>query len=1049
MAVNAGRIRVGGRGLAIGASVLLGAAALVVAHGQPASAADGFTPGDVVVYRVGDGGTALSGTAAPVFLDEYAPNGALVRSVPMPTVSSGANKPLVASGSATSEGLLTLSADGRYLIAPGYDAATGTAKIGSTDSVSVPRTVARVDGAGDVDTSTALSDFSTGNNPRSATSTDGTAIWVGGAAGGSRYTTLGSTTSTQLDSGTFKNVRQVSVVDGQLYASADPTKAGLTIGTVGTGLPTTTGQAVTNLPFATPPGDPYAYSLLTLAGEPGTAGAGTPDTVYEADLTAGAVVKYGLVDGSWVAQGSVPVTGAAGLTANDDNGTVTIYVTSSGDGTTGTLHRIVDGSGFGGTLAGTATTIATLPANEAARGVAFAPGTVIGSGGGSRPPVVTPTIAPARAGLPAALGDPTNPTLPLTVGYANATPDQLTVTATSSDTSVAPTAGIRLTGTGAERTLAVTPGAVGVSTITLTATAPDGSSGSTQIRYGVSADLGAPVTGAGGTDPRYYSGAGNASAAVDVGGGYALVADDENSVLRLYDLSHSGAPVKTFDFSQALPLGGSEVDIESVARSGDLLYWEGSMSTSSSGATAPARSTLFATRISGTGADTTLDYVGSYTGLLADLVNWDHTNGHGLGADYLGLLASSQAGVGGHESDALNVEGLEFAGTGATAYLAFRAPLEPTTDRHLAMLVPVTNFAALPTAGNPGAVHATFGAPVLLDLGGLGIRDIRRNADGQYLILAGTADDANSGFVLYAWDGDPAHAPRRTGTALPQLPSTDNLGAWETIVSTPDPLVAGAPVRLLQDDGDVVFYGDGLTAKAGIVTDLQKDLGVTFGYAPPAAQATTVTIASGANPATPGRSVTLTATVRGPAGAATPTGAVNFTITGSDGSTAVCAPAGPAPVKAGVATCALAPGALRAAAAPYTVTAGYVGDGNFAPSSATLTEAVAGAPTTTTAAVVALAPRVGQPVAVLAAVTPNRIAPALLTGSVTVTVTDATGHPVYTTRSGLLPILPLAVITVPGNALATAGTYTVTVSYTGDEYYFPSTTSHTIKVSKR
>src|SRR5262249_16344999 len=158
---------------------------------------------------------------------------------------------------------------------------------------------------------------------------------------------------------------------------------------------------------------------------------------------------------------------------------------------------------------------------------------------------------------------------------------------------------------------------------------------------------------------------------------------------------------------------------------------------------------------------------------------------------------------------------------------AFRAPLEPTTDRHLAMLIPVTNFAELPTAGNPGSTHATFGAPIFFDLGGLAIRDIRANADGQYLLIAGTAADPNSGFALYTWAGKPAQAPRKTGTTLPQLPSADNLGAWETIVSVPSPLVAGAPIRMLQDDGDVDFYNDGTTSKTGTTTDLQKDLGVT------------------------------------------------------------------------------------------------------------------------------------------------------------------------------------------------------------------------------
>jgi hypothetical protein len=1031
------------RKLAIGLSVALGAMAIVVSGiGAASAATSAFVPGDIVVYRIGDGVGTLSSAAAPVFLDEYTPAGTLVQSVPLPTAADGANNPLVASGSATSEGLLTLSGDGRFLIAPGYDATVGTTKIASTASATTPRTVARVDGGGAVDTTTALTDWSTGNNPRSATSSDGTNLWVGGAAGGPRFATLGATTSVELDNGTFKNVRGVSVVDGQLYTSADPTKAGITIAAVGTGLPTATGQGVTNLPFATPPGDPYGYSLLTLADD-----ATAPDTIYEADLIAGAVVKYGLTGGQWVPEGSVLVSGAAGLTANDDHGTVTIYATSSGaDGTAGTVYKIIDDSGLGGTMSGTATAIATFPANEAARGVAFAPGTVIGSGGGVKPPTVKPTISTARTALPAALADPTNPTLPITVGDTDFSADQLDVTATSSDTGVAPASGISITGTGANRTLTVTPAAVGKSTITLTVTAPDGTNATEQIVYGVSTDLSGALGADDAPSLRYHSGAGNASAAVDVGGGYAIVADDENSVLRLYDLARSGAPVKTFDFSAELPFGSAEVDLESVARKGDTLYWEGSMSTSASGALAPSRSTVFATQLSGTGADTALTYIGSYTGLLNDLIAWDQNNGHGLGANYLGLAASSAAGVEGHESDALNVEGIEFAGSGDTAYLAFRAPLEPTTDRHLAMLIPVSNFAELPTGGNPGGTHATFGAPIFFDLGGLGVRDIRANADGQYLLVAGTADDTNSGFVLYSWDGNPAHTPRPTGTALPQLPSADNLGAWETIVNVPDPLVAGASVRLLQDDGDVDFYGDGTTSKTGTTTDLQKDLGVTFSYVPPAPQVTTTTVTASANPATPGRTITLAATVSGPAAAATPDGSVTFAVIGADGSSVACSGSSTVSLSAGAAVCVLPGGALRVSGSPYAVAVSYAGNGDFASSGASLVETESGAPTSTVATPLALLPSAGKPLSVLAAVVPTHNVPALLTGTIELTVRDATGSTVYSTHASL-PILPIAAFTIPGSPLS-AGHFTVSVSYAGDEFYSPSATSFGLQIRR-
>ncbi|HKO57190.1 MAG TPA: hypothetical protein VJ276_15040, partial [Thermoanaerobaculia bacterium] len=49
------------------------------------AAAAPFTNGSVVVVRVGDGVTALSGNSAPAFLDEYSPAGTLIQSIPLPT----------------------------------------------------------------------------------------------------------------------------------------------------------------------------------------------------------------------------------------------------------------------------------------------------------------------------------------------------------------------------------------------------------------------------------------------------------------------------------------------------------------------------------------------------------------------------------------------------------------------------------------------------------------------------------------------------------------------------------------------------------------------------------------------------------------------------------------------------------------------------------------------------------------------------------------------------------------------------------------------------
>ncbi|NJL10037.1 MAG: hypothetical protein HC908_07305 [Calothrix sp. SM1_7_51] len=87
--------------------------------------------------------------------------------IAVPTTASGTNKQLIASGTATSEGLLTRSADGQYLLLTGYARDLGgTGSISGTAGATVGRTVGRVDAQGNVNTSTVLTDFADGNNPR-------------------------------------------------------------------------------------------------------------------------------------------------------------------------------------------------------------------------------------------------------------------------------------------------------------------------------------------------------------------------------------------------------------------------------------------------------------------------------------------------------------------------------------------------------------------------------------------------------------------------------------------------------------------------------------------------------------------------------------------------------------------------------------------------------------------------------------------------------------------------------------------------------------------
>lgn len=347
---------------------------VLAAAALPAAAnAAAFTPGNVVVERIGTGAAALTNAATAVFLDEYTPAGTLVQSIPLPTAVSGANRRLTDSGTATSDGFLSRSSNGSYLVVPGYDADPGTAGIASTASATVPRVIARVDSAGSIDTTTALTDAYSANNFRSVASVDGSAFWLGGGTGGPRYATFGATTSTSLAT-TPSNVRNTQIFGGQLFISSSTAPAGVL--TVGTGLPTTAGQTASNIAATA---SPYSYVVLDLSSTEGLGTTGL-DTVYVAD-DAGSIKKFSLSGSTWTARGSVTATAVRGLTgyADPDNGVVLYGTTGGSTGTGGgSIYAVTDASGFGQTMTGTLTTVATASTNTAFRGIALPPVSVTG-----------------------------------------------------------------------------------------------------------------------------------------------------------------------------------------------------------------------------------------------------------------------------------------------------------------------------------------------------------------------------------------------------------------------------------------------------------------------------------------------------------------------------------------------------------------------------------------------------------------------------------------------------------------------------------------------
>jgi hypothetical protein len=320
--------------------------------------ASDITPGNLVVVRMGDGSGTLNSAATRVFLDEYTTGGLYVQTIAFPVDATSA---LTDSGSASSDGFLNQSADGFYLLQPGYRAVPGTASIVSSTSTANPRVIGRVDLSGNVDTTTALTDAYSGNNFRSVTSNDGLEFWTAGTAtttGGARYVaSLGATTSTQLST-TVTNLRVVNIFSGQLYVSA-ANGAFEGVCTVGSGLPTTSGQTITLLPGFPTASGPSSFDYFL----------SDPNTVYVADdrtTSAGGIQKWTFNGTTWSLQYTLhPAAGIGcrGLTGVVQSGVVTLYGTTAV--TSANLIVAVTDTGSGSTFS----TVATAATNEGFRGI--------------------------------------------------------------------------------------------------------------------------------------------------------------------------------------------------------------------------------------------------------------------------------------------------------------------------------------------------------------------------------------------------------------------------------------------------------------------------------------------------------------------------------------------------------------------------------------------------------------------------------------------------------------------------------------------------------
>jgi hypothetical protein len=245
---------------------LLASAFAAPALGQTIST---FTPGDLVISTVSCsvGSTICNSTsggldtASAITLMQFqlGANGTTATqagSLTLPQAASGANDAISGEYGSASEGILQQSANGQYLTVIGYgvNAATfnnaagvgyGTTALGQTTSqgtggnITVPRVVALVGANGSVDTSTALTGVFDMNNPRSATTADGSTIYVSGqgttgdGTGGVFVAARGATTAKAVNANTTTPTGAATVN----AATGTETRV-VTISSTATGTPT-------------------------------------------------------------------------------------------------------------------------------------------------------------------------------------------------------------------------------------------------------------------------------------------------------------------------------------------------------------------------------------------------------------------------------------------------------------------------------------------------------------------------------------------------------------------------------------------------------------------------------------------------------------------------------------------------------------------------------------------------------------------------------------------------------------------------------------------
>lgn len=294
-----------------------------------------------------------------------------------------------------------------------------------------------------------------------------------------------------------------------------------------------------------------------------------------------------------------------------------------------------------------------------------------------------------------------------------------------------------------------------------------------------------------------FEGMCDASGAVELDARTFMIADDEDNVLRVYDAERGGRPLAAIDVSPGVGLvargkkrpRAPELDLEAATRIGERAYWLTSHGRDSRGRARPERLKFFATTLPARGDDASSVTVVGSTGALIDALMADPR--------YAAFGLAAAAARAPKDEGGLNLEGMTATPEG-TLLLGFRNPVPDG----LALLFTIE----APARAVEGEL--AFGAPVRLDLGGLGVRALTWWRD-RYVIVAGPRDRGGPS-RLYAWDG--RGAPVRIDVDLaaynPEATFSPDGGARMMVLSDDGGVeVDGVPCKQVKDDARKRFRG--------------------------------------------------------------------------------------------------------------------------------------------------------------------------------------------------------------------------------------------------